>query len=926
MNRTRRLRLERLEVRDVPATLWYAQNFDTTPVGSVPTSWTQWVSDAVPSFAAASTPALSPPASLRSSGVSSRTAHAWYNQAAPADLQVSASIFADSLVPMRLFLRGSNLESGSPSYYAVTLTRGLNVQLNKVVNGVETTLGQLNSTSYTSGVWIRATLISQGNTLSIRLQRQDNNQFLNSSGQWTSVETNAISLTDTGSARNLGVPTSGFAGIARKAQYAGNVAVDNFQIETFGDTIPPTVSITSPSNGAMVSGNVAVAANATDNVGVTRVEFWMNNQLRATRTAAPYTWDLDTRTLPNGIAAVEVRAFDAQGNMGVAVRSFVVNNTTTNPGQPTIPQHYSHIRVAMLAYAGTPMTSFEQGLLQNSVDLVIPHEQYLSQIQTVAPNTPQLIYSNFSNVYLSLLTDWLEYADRNGINRENAFYHVTQPTAFTGGSPSSQPVNWLWDVRRESTNLTFAARDTTNADITFGGVGQSLYLGYTDKFRELNFTMSTGGANGWSGVVEYATAVNSAGQPTSWAPLTLRTDGTIGFRQSGRMTFDPPANWKAAKLNGSASLFYVRVRTATAGTTPVASTILGRDFVNATSNGQAGTIPVFDSAADANGDGYLTDAEFVNSAPGRDARFRHESRLFYPYYGPMRFVVNPAGAGVTGWAADYAVRFLNTHSLADGLFVDNSSGPSPVTGVSTVESSVNFTASYASLLGAVRQAIAPRWLLANTSGFYAQTNTIIPQVQGRLEEFLIRALSASTAQFEDVAALVRQRQLLNPSQYVILDSLPISPTPGVGSSTDATGRTQLATLAYYYMVANPQTTFLMMNGGWEPATSWTRHWSPAMAYNVGTPVGDWSVRATGNDPSNTALTYKVYQRNYSNALILYKPLSYRLGVGTGTAADNTATTHTLGGSYRALRHDGTLGPIITSISLRNGEGAILIPV
>jgi hypothetical protein len=118
----------------------------------------------------------------------------------------------------------------------------------------------------------------------------------------------------------------------------------------------------------------------------------------------------------------------------------------------------------------------------------------------------------------------------------------------------------------------------------------------------------------------------------------------------------------------------------------------------------------------------------------------------------------------------------------------------------------------------------------------------------------------------------------------------------------------------------------MMNGGWEPASSWTQHWSPAMAYNVGTPQGDWSVRATGNDPAIAALPYKVYQRNYSNALILYKPLSYKLGVGTGTVADNTATNHSLGGNYRMLRHDGTLGPTISSVSLRNGEGAILIRV
>ena len=35
MHRTSRLGLERLETRDVPAVIWYSQNFDTTAVGSL---------------------------------------------------------------------------------------------------------------------------------------------------------------------------------------------------------------------------------------------------------------------------------------------------------------------------------------------------------------------------------------------------------------------------------------------------------------------------------------------------------------------------------------------------------------------------------------------------------------------------------------------------------------------------------------------------------------------------------------------------------------------------------------------------------------------------------------------------------------------------------------------------------------------------
>jgi hypothetical protein len=134
---------------------------------------------------------------------------------------------------------------------------------------------------------------------------------------------------------------------------------------------------------------------------------------------------------------------------------------------------------------------------------------------------------------------------------------------------------------------------------------------------------------------------------------------------------------------------------------------------------------------------------------------------------------------------------------------------------------------------------------------------------------------------------------------------------------------EMATLAYYYLLANPNSTFLDYDGGYDTTGPWSQHWFPAMGANIGQPTSSWSLFATGADPSNAALTYHIYQRSYTNALVLYKPLSYGNGV-TGTLADATATTQNLGGTYYPLQADGTLGAPITSITLRNGEGAVLI--
>jgi hypothetical protein len=94
--------------------------------------------------------------------------------------------------------------------------------------------------------------------------------------------------------------------------------------------------------------------------------------------------------------------------------------------------------------------------------------------------------------------------------------------------------------------------------------------------------------------------------------------------------------------------------------------------------------------------------------------------------------------------------------------------------------------------------------------------------------------------------------------------------------------------------------------------------------NVGAATGAMRTFATGTDPANAALTYKVFARDYANALVLYKPLSYALGKGEGTTANSTATTHQLNGTYRRVNADGSLSAPVTSVTLRNGEGAILV--
>ncbi len=82
------------------------------------------------------------------------------------------------------------------------------------------------------------------------------------------------------------------------------------------DSLPPTVTITEPANFASgMMGTLVFNANATDDVGVTSVEFQVDGiSAGAAQTTAPYSVNVDTNAYASGQHILRVRARDAAGN------------------------------------------------------------------------------------------------------------------------------------------------------------------------------------------------------------------------------------------------------------------------------------------------------------------------------------------------------------------------------------------------------------------------------------------------------------------------------------------------------------------------------------------------------------------------------------------------------------------------------------
>jgi len=150
-------------------------------------------------------------------------------------------------------------------------------------------------------------------------------------------------------------------------------------------------------------------------------------------------------------------------------------------------------------------------------------------------------------------------------------------------------------------------------------------------------------------------------------------------------------------------------------------------------------------------------------------------------------------------------------------------------------------------------------------------------------------------------------------------------------------RGRLLTLALYYLVHNPNTFYQYesYNGHNYQAHVSQWQWNAAVMYDVGRPdrVPDGHVDfegkpatdehyefATGPDPFDPSLTYHVFARKFTKALVLVKLMPI------GSVVDEqSATVHALDGPYRILNADGTTSTeIVTSVSLRNNEGVILV--
>ena len=114
---------------------------------------------------------------------------------------------------------------------------------------------------------------------------------------------------------------------------AGNSSTATLAVSV--DNTLPTVAWTSPTDGATVAGVITFAVNATDNVGVARVEYWINDYGMLTSSSTPpFSAPFYIGVYAGEHVTLRAHVYDTAGNMG---QSALINvNIVADTTPPTV--------------------------------------------------------------------------------------------------------------------------------------------------------------------------------------------------------------------------------------------------------------------------------------------------------------------------------------------------------------------------------------------------------------------------------------------------------------------------------------------------------------------------------------------------------------------------------------------------------------
>lgn len=305
-----------------------------------------------------------------------------------------------------------------------------------------------------------------------------------------------------------------------------------------GDTTPPTA--TASETGS--SGTITLSASASDNVGVSKVEFYVDGVLKGSDTSSPYSITLDSTSLANGSHTLTAKAYDAANNVGTSTGvAFSISNGSSDTTPPT----------ATASESGSSGTITLSGTAADNVGVTKVEfyvDSALKGSSTSSPYSIALDSTTLSDGSHTLTAKAYDAAGNVGISTGVAF-SVSNATSIqfnevesNGTVASANTVAHSYQkivgtmgntTDKDYFKIALAAGESVKIDMV-GPTGNDYDL-YLVNASDATLTSSTGStstetltyANGSAAQTVYAKVISYAGSSTT-QPYTLTLTYTAG--------------------------------------------------------------------------------------------------------------------------------------------------------------------------------------------------------------------------------------------------------------------------------------------------------------------------------------------------------------------------------------------------------------
>lgn len=206
-------------------------------------------------------------------------------------------------------------------------------------------------------------------------------------------------------------------------------------------TAPTNATVTAPAAGATLTGAVTLSATATDNVGLSMIEFYVNGARVAYDRIAPYSLNWQSSGAPDGPATILARAVDNAGNTAdSAGRAVTIDNapqTTVASGPPSL----TNSRTATFTFTSNQ-----------------PNSTFECSLDSTAAFTACVSAKTYTNV---------------GEGRHTFYVRASDAGGKVDATPASRV--WTVDITAPETTITAGPSGTvtsTTASFTFGSSEQ----------------------------------------------------------------------------------------------------------------------------------------------------------------------------------------------------------------------------------------------------------------------------------------------------------------------------------------------------------------------------------------------------------------------------------------------------------------------